>query len=358
MVFFKKIIFFVFLFLTLLFPKNRHFGPVVDIELSYNQEYYISAGEDGKIYFCNTQSHEVLNTFNLETNLISNVSLSYNNKFLAVSFNNNSIKIFNLENNSSETIYLENNFKIKLLKFIERGQLLCSTEDGNVFLWEIDSTANSLELVNNFKSSKSKIINTKVNSNKRNILSQLKNNQFARWDIGQTKQIEFIEGGNSYSSNFRIHGGDQTSYTENESKLDLVFTEETKIISPPSRNFFFDIPYKYYDFDISTDGSKIAIATDNNTIIVWNSNFSDSNLFLDGHDKKIIDFEFSNDGKKLATSSLDQSIKIWDTSNGRLLNSISIAQDWGTKIIFSNDVLIYGTYTGDVNFHILSNNNY
>ena len=65
MEFFKKIIFFVFLFLTLLFSKNRHFGPVVDIELSYNQEYYISAGEDGKIYFCNTQSHEVLNTFNL-----------------------------------------------------------------------------------------------------------------------------------------------------------------------------------------------------------------------------------------------------------------------------------------------------
>ena len=108
---------------------------------------------------------------------------------------------------------------------------------------------------------------------------------------------------------------------------------------------------------LGVDGSKIAIATDNNTIIVWNSNFSDSNLFLDGHDKKIIDFEFSNDGKKLATSSLDQSIKIWDTSNGRLLNSISIVKDWGTKIIFSNDVLIYGTYTGDVNFHILSNNN-
>jgi len=350
----NKMIFFCFLFLTLLFSKNRHFGPVIDIELSYNKEFYISAGEDGKIYFCNTKLHEVLNTFNLENNLISNISLSYNNKFLAVSFNDNSIKIFNLIDNYNETIYLKNNSKIKLLKFIERGQLLCYTEDGNVFLWGLNSSTNSIELVNNFKSSKSKIINTKVNSNKKNILSRLKNNQFARWDIGQIKQIEFFEGGNNYSSNFRIHGGDQTSYVENDSKLDLVFTNETKIIDPPSRNFFFDIPYKYYDFDISTDGSKIAIATNNNTIIVWNSNFSDQNLFLIGHDKKIIDFEFSNDGKKLATSSLDRSIKIWDTFNGELLHSISIFKDWATKIIFNNDVLIYGTYSGNVNFHLLS----
>lgn len=356
--YYYKIIIFWLLFSSLLFSKNRHLGSVIDIELSHDKKFYMSAGEDGKIYFCNTEHHEVIKTINFDkNNMISNMTISYDNTFLAASFNDYSIQIFNLKNNSHETIYLKNHSNIMLLNFIERGQLLCATKDGYVFLWNIDSNNYTFELVNHFKSSKSKIIDTKINSNKRNILSRLNNNQFARWDIGQTKQIMFFENNNEYTSNFRISGGDRTSYTENDYPIELFFTKETKLIDVPSRNFLFNIPYKYYDFDISTDGSKIAIITNDNQIFIWNSNFSDQNLFIDGHNQKILDLEFSNYGKKLATSSIDKSIKIWATSSGELLDTISIFKDWATKVIFSNDILIYGTYSGDINFYLLSNNN-
>ena len=100
-----------------------------------------------------------------------------------------------------------------------------------------------------------------INSNNKNILANLKSGTFIRWDIG----------------------------TEFHKKVDkttvLTLTNERKKnIPPPSRNVFWGEPYKYYKYAISSDGSKIAIAIENNNIIVWNSNFEDFNvLTIHGH---------------------------------------------------------------------------
>ena len=157
------------------------------------------------------------------------------------------------------------------------------------------------------------------------ILANLKSGSFIRWDIG----------------------------TEYHKKVDkttvLTLTNERiKNIPPPSRNFW-EEPYKYYKYAISSDGSKIAIAIENNNIIVWNSNFEDFNvLTIHGHNYRVNDIEFSDDGKYLATSSIDKTLKLWDLNTGEILKSFEFSNDWVTKIVFLNNMIICGTYRGNI----------
>ena len=100
---------------------------------------------------------------------------------------------------------------------------------------------------------------------------------------------------------------------------------------------------------MSPDGSKIAIAIENNNIIIWNSNFEDYNVItFHSHEYRVNDLEFSDDGKYLATSSIDKTLKLWDLNTGEVLKSIEFSNDWVTRIAFINNMIICGTYRGNI----------
>ena len=87
-----KILTIIFLF-SFLFSKSRHLGSVIDIDLSFDKQYYVSAGDDGKIFYCDTQLHEILKTFKYVNNQkILQVTINHDNNYLAVAFNNGLIE--------------------------------------------------------------------------------------------------------------------------------------------------------------------------------------------------------------------------------------------------------------------------
>ena len=329
-----------------------HEDRVIDIELSYDKQYYATAAKDGKVLFCDFSTNEILNTIEYHVDkVISQLSISYDNKFLAVGFSDGMIDIISLDDNFKKTLPPRKNAKLTLLKFVGYGHLLSATNEGETLLWDTYSDNASVKLLNDFTVSKSKVINTKINSNKNNIIAKLESNQLARWDIGQTKVVKYYEiGENMYSSDFLIQGGSKTSHIEYDTTLKFISTEETKIIEPPSTSKWRNTPYDYYDFDISPDGSKIAIVTNDNLVVIWNSNFTEKEVHINCHDFRMNDIEFSNNGRYLATSSIDKTLKIWDIYSGKLVNSIMLQKDWVTKIIFSDSTLIYGTYGGSIDF--------
>ena len=128
--------------------------------------------------------------------------------------------------------------------------------------------------------------------------------------------------------------------------------ERIKNINPPSKSWWKFDPYKYYHFDISPDGSKIAIVTIDNNIIVWNANFTEYNtISIDSHEYRLNDIAFSSDGKYLASSSIDKTLKVWDLNNGKLYKTFEFSDDWVTKVSFINNTIICGTYKGDIIKH-------
>ena len=334
-------------FISLCFSDSDsgHVERIIDISLSYNGKYYATASKEGKIIMWN-DNHEAINSFTIDSiKSIRNISLSYDNKYLAVGSDNGTIDIINLETTDIQSLDTKSNNKILLLKYINYKYLISCNDDAPIKVWDIHSysTENNYDshysLFKEFSKPDDKIIDIKINTNHKNILASLDSDSFIRWDIGQ----EYHEKVSSHLPTTIVPSIEST-------KEFITLTDERiKNINPPSKSWWKFDPYKYYHFDISPDGSKIAIVTIDNNIIVWNANFTEYNtISIDSHEYRLNDIAFSSDGKYLASSSIDKTLKVWDLNSGKLYKMFEISEDWVTKVSFINNTIICGTYKGDI----------
>jgi len=66
-----------------------------------------------------------------------------------------------------------------------------------------------------------------------------------------------------------------------------------------------------YSVSISPDGQKIATASQDGTVKIWNQK-GDNIQTLTGHQGAVYSVSFSPDGQKIATASEDKTAKIWN----------------------------------------------
>ncbi len=113
----------------------------------------------------------------------------------------------------------------------------------------------------------------------------------------------------------------------------------------------------------SPDGRTIALASDDSTVKLWNTEGRESKI-LKGHNNGVDNVQFSRDGRIIASISTDQTVKLW-SRDGRELKTfkgqdgsdiidvnfspdgklLALAQDDGTVILKSidlDDLLVLG----------------
>ena len=138
----------------------------------------------------------------------------------------------------------------------------------------------------------------------------------------------------------------ELSIKQREKEIDYIY----EIIKSPSQSFFKHKPYDFYNYDISPDGAKIAIAFhDKDNIIIWNSLYNEDVIRFSPHDNRITTMKFSNDGRVLATSSIDQTLKVWDVLSGNLMKTLQLEGDLITSLTYiGTNKIVYGTFNGVV----------
>ena len=62
----------------------------------------------------------------------------------------------------------------------------------------------------------------------------------------------------------------------------------------------------------SPDGKRLASASDDKTVKVWDTQTGQESLTLKGHTAAVTSVCFSTDGKRLASASKDGTVKIWN----------------------------------------------
>jgi len=87
----------------------------------------------------------------------------------------------------------------------------------------------------------------------------------------------------------------------------------------------------------SPDGKKIASASEDKTIKLWDSVSSKNIATLKGHSDSVWSVAFSPDGKKIVSASQDGIIKLWQSNSGKNVATLEGHSSWVSSVCFSPD---------------------
>jgi hypothetical protein len=82
-----------------------------------------------------------------------------------------------------------------------------------------------------------------------------------------------------------------------------------------------------YSVSYSPDGTRLASASQDKTVKVWDSRSGAELLTLRGYPQPVTSICYSPDGSRLASASFDGTVKVWDSRSGRLL-TVEKALPW------------------------------
>ncbi|RKK41133.1 hypothetical protein BFJ66_g11163 [Fusarium oxysporum f. sp. cepae] len=87
----------------------------------------------------------------------------------------------------------------------------------------------------------------------------------------------------------------------------------------------------------SHDSTKLASASRDRTIRIWDAETGKCEQVLEGHSNEVNSAVFSHDSTKLASASRDYMIRIWDAETGKCEQVLKGHSDWAKSVVFSHD---------------------
>ncbi|MEH1831336.1 MAG: WD40 repeat domain-containing protein, partial [Nostoc sp.] len=94
---------------------------------------------------------------------------------------------------------------------------------------------------------------------------------------------------------------------------------------------------RVYSVVFSPDGQRLASASYDNTIKLWDAATGKPLQTLSGHSSAVYSVVFSPDGQRLASASGDKTIKLWDAATGKPLQTLSGHSSAVYSVVFSPD---------------------
>jgi WD40 repeat protein len=76
----------------------------------------------------------------------------------------------------------------------------------------------------------------------------------------------------------------------------------------------------------SHDSARLASASDDSTVKIWDASSSACFQTLGGHSRSVNSVAFSHDSTRLASASDDSTVKIWDASSGACFQTLEIGK--------------------------------
>ena len=97
----------------------------------------------------------------------------------------------------------------------------------------------------------------------------------------------------------------------------------------------------------SPDGRRLASASSDHKVKVWDASTGEKLLTLEGHPNFVLDVSFSSDGRRLASASQDHTVKVWDVQTGQELWGLTGHSDKLAAVAFSPDGERLASTAGD-----------
>ncbi|MDX2217348.1 MAG: TIR domain-containing protein [Oculatellaceae cyanobacterium bins.114] len=252
------------------------------------------------------------------------VSFSPDGTTIAIA-SDKTVRLFSL--NGQELKTREFSGSITDLSFSPDGEtIVCSTDDGNISVWNIET-----QEFKTFRAIQSGSFHSvSFSPYGKTVASSDSNGMIAVWTPAGQMLTTFQGGYGGRSSVVRFSPDGQTiAYGHADGSVTLWGLQNQELRTFQGHDGF------VRGVSVSPDGKTIASASADQTIKLWTV---DGQVIktLQGHTDEVTTVRFNPDGKIIASGSADKTVKLW-TVQGQLLATLTGHTDWVNDVQFSPD---------------------
>ncbi|NMF61720.1 nSTAND1 domain-containing NTPase [Brasilonema octagenarum] len=264
-----------------------------------------------------------------EGTMVNDVVFSSDGKTLAISGENNKVKLWNVENLESKEQQI---LPGKKVVFSRNGKTLATANDDTVTLWNLEEKKPQT------------LLGTKVvfSADDKTLATTSSDNTVKLWNR-KREQVGTLIGHQDVVSSVVFSPDGKTIATASLDKTVKLWNQEGK-----ERKTLTGHQDVVNDVVFSPDGKILASASLDKTIKLWNLETNEPPRTLSGHSSDVFSVVFSPDGKTLATASLDNTAKLWNLK-GELLHTLSLSEydhKGPRSVVFSHDGKTLATVAG------------
>lgn len=235
---------------------NVNFNSITKSNFSHNAQILASGGKDGRVYFWDTQTGDLLQVADYQA-LITALAFSQDDMLLAVGTETGEVFLWNLQTQSNEAILKATSKTIYNVVFSPDGRWLATADNSNFRLWDMESKIVSFEEVLNCYAL--------VFSPDSNLLTISSKSGSFIWEVSTQAKLAEISDSSIYISSLAfspdgtlIAGTDLTNYTVHlwDSKTGEILANISQDAWPSNLEF-------------GSDGRLLAIPTNVGTITIY-----------------------------------------------------------------------------------------
>lgn len=385
-----------------------HTKPVWSVAFHPSGSYIASGSDDKTLKLWNVLTRQCIDTVEAHKETIWSVAFHPNGNYIVTASRDNVVKLWKIKKTNNSDIlsiegepYKQREFDdwVRVVKFSPDGKYLAIINDKLIELLDPETfeTLSSLDGLTNLDEHPQKIWSI-VFSHSSNILASAgdaQSIQICQLDTHECRLIPLPEGtsrirtiefspddkmlaiGSEYQTLQVIDVSDQDLRTL-QSKAGGVWS----VAFNPTNNKILasggsDLKVKIWDAEkeqpllrnlekhskwirclaFSLDGTILASASDDMTVILWNLKTDAPPHILRGHNGWIWSVSFSPDGKILASGSDDKTVKLWNVETGEPITILKGHIDWVWSVSFSPNGKYIASCGADGIINIWNNNN-
>jgi WD40 repeat protein len=266
-----------------------------------------------------------------------------------------------LEHWSAILMTLEGHWSMVIaVQFSRDGSKLASaSHDGKVIVWDLNTGA-QLQTLEGHSSWVNAVQFSRDGSK---LASASHDGKVIVWDPNTGAQLQTLEGHSSHVDDLQFwRGVTDVQFSRDGTKLASASDDRKVIVWDPNTGAQLQTleghSISASAVQFSRDGSKLASASDDGKVIVWDPNTGALLQMLKGHSNAVSAVQFSRDGSKLASASFLGKVIVWDPNTGALLqaleghwrrvNAVQFSRD-GSKLASASDdgeVIMWDLNTG------------
>jgi WD40 repeat protein len=319
---------------------KRHMGLVYGVAFSPDGGRLASAGQDATVRVWDAATGQETLTLREHTHRVISVAFSPDGRRLASASWDGTVRVWDSALRQKPLTLEGHTERVFGVAFSRDGRQLASASwDGTVQLWDA-VTGEALRCLNGHKGN---VYDVAFSLDGRWIATASRDRTVRLWDAATGQPIRPLE----------EHAGEVmgVAFSPDSRRLASTGLDGTVRVWDPATGQQTLVLKGYtggaltvtlsaapsYRPAFSPDGQRLAAASGDNFVKVWDSATGEEMLTCKGHTSRVFGVAFSPDGKHLASAGNDQTVRIWDAATGREIRSLQTYSGSVLSVAFSPD---------------------